>query len=119
MAWQHELGRQIREARKFRGLSQRQLANHLSVTREQLSNYENGKSAPPINVVAEIAAALDWEFEVGGCKISKDQLKPSSVPPSQPQLCFAYDTEHRFSDAALTIKPSRKSIVINLVARTS
>jgi transcriptional regulator with XRE-family HTH domain len=115
MSWQQELGRQIRDARKRAGLSQKDLAANLSVSREQLSNYENGKSAPAVNVVAEITAALDTEFEVEGCKIAKDDLKRSQTVSSARQLCFVYDTEYRFTTATLTIKPSKGSIVINAV----
>jgi transcriptional regulator with XRE-family HTH domain len=115
MSWQHELGRQIRDARKRARLSQKDLAAHLSVSREQLSNYENGKSAPAVNVVAEITAALDTEFEVEGCKIAKGDLKRSKTVSSARQLCFVYDTEYRFTAATLTIRPSKRSIVINAV----
>jgi transcriptional regulator with XRE-family HTH domain len=119
MSWQHELGRQIRDARVRAKLSQKGLASYLSVSREQLSNYENGKSAPPINVVAEITAALDAEFEIEGCKIAKDDLTRSQAVSSAQQLCFVYDTEYRFTSATLTIRPSKRSIVINaVVART-
>jgi transcriptional regulator with XRE-family HTH domain len=119
MNWQQELGRQIRDARKRADLTQEELAAHLTVSREQLSNYENGKSAPPVNVVAEIAAALDTEFEIAGCKIAKDDLKRTPVAPPEQQLCFAYDTEHRFKTTTLSIRPSHKSIIITaVVART-
>jgi transcriptional regulator with XRE-family HTH domain len=119
MTWQQELGKQIRDARKRARLSQRELAIHLSVSREQLSNYENGKSAPALKVVAEIAATLNTEFEIAGCKIAKDDLKRTQASAPEQQLCFAYDTEHRFTATTLTIRPSQKSIVINaVVART-
>ena len=80
MNWQRELGEQIREARKAAGISQERLAQTLSVTREQLSNYENGKSAPPVNVVTEIISALRVEFVVGGCRIPSMAL--SRGPPN-------------------------------------
>jgi transcriptional regulator with XRE-family HTH domain len=115
MHWQRELGGQIREARKAAGISQERLAETLSVTREQLSNYENGKSAPPVNVVTEIIIALRVEFVVGGCRISLDGLKQRSPQPIPQQLCFAYDTEHRFSPATVTIKPTEHSIHISAV----
>ena len=115
MNWQQELGRQIRAARKRTGHTQEELAAHLTVSREQLSNYENGKSAPPVNVVAEIAAALDTQFEIAGCKIAKNDLNHTPAAPPEQQLCFAYNTEHRFKGATLTIRPNYKSIVISAV----
>ena len=119
MTWQQELGQQIRDARRRAGRTQKELAVHLSVSREQLSNYENGKSAPAVNVVAEIAAALDTQFEIAGCKIAKDDLKRASAPPPEQQLCFAYDTEHRFTGTTLTIHRGPKSIIIKAVVSRS
>ena len=119
MSWQHELGRQIRDRRKRAGMSQKELASHLTVSRETLSNYENGKSPAMVNVIAEIAAVLNTEFEIAGCKIAKDDLKRVQAVPPAEQLCFAYDTEYRFTAMTLSIKPTQKSIIINaVVART-
>jgi transcriptional regulator with XRE-family HTH domain len=115
MNWQQELGRQIRDARKRAGMTQKDLATHLTVSRVTLSNYENGKSPAMINVIAEIAQALDTEFEVGGCKIAKGDFQRTQDAPSAQQLCFAYNTEHRFKTATLSIRPSHKSIIINAV----
>ena len=119
MNWQRELGEQIRKARKAAGISQEQLAKTLSVTREQLSNYENGKSAPPVNVVTEIIRALRVEFVVGSCRITLDDLKQRPVQPIPQQLCFAYDTEHRFTPATVTIRPTEHSIHISAVVPRS
>jgi transcriptional regulator with XRE-family HTH domain len=119
MNWQEELGQQIRDARKRARMSQKELAAHLSVSRVTLSNYENGKSPATVNVIADITRVLDAEFEIGGCKIAKGDFKRTQDGPSPEQLCFAYDTEHRYKNAILTIRPTRKSIIINaVVART-
>jgi transcriptional regulator with XRE-family HTH domain len=117
MSWQHELGDQIRKARERIGMSQKELANGLSVTREQVSNYENGRCAPPVNVVAEIAKALNVEFVVGGCKIGCNDANATPLQKPAQQLCFAYDTEHRFAATTLTIKPRAGSILISAVVR--
>lgn len=119
MNWQRELGEQIRRARQAAGFSQERLAETLSVSREQLSNYENGKSAPPVNVVSEIIIALRVDFVVGGCRICLDDLKQRSAQPIPQQMCFAYDTEHRFSPATVTIRPTEHSIHISAVVPRS
>jgi transcriptional regulator with XRE-family HTH domain len=119
MSWQHELGRQIRDARVRAGMTQAELARHLTVSRETVSNYENGKSPALVNVIAEIAQVLDAEFAIGGCKITKADIKRILDAPAVEQLCFAYDTVHRYKTAILTIRPTRKSIIISaVVART-
>jgi len=120
MGWQQELGRQIRDARRRAGMTQQELARHLTVRRETVSNYENGKTPALVNVIAEMAQVLDAEFLIGDCKITKADLKRTSDAPTADQLCFTYDTEHRYKTAILTIRPSRKSIIINaVVARTA
>ncbi len=119
MNWQRELGEQIRKARSAARISQERLAETLSVTREQLSNYENGRCAPPVNVVAEIITALRVEFVVGGCRIVIDDVKQRSAQPIAQQLSFAYDTEHRFSPATVTIKATEHSILISALVPRS
>jgi transcriptional regulator with XRE-family HTH domain len=111
MHWLSELGQQIRAARELAGLSQEALAKSLSVSRGQLSNYENGKCPPNVNVVTEIAEALDTVFVVRGYRIGRDTDRQQMLPMPE-QLCFAFDTQHSFPAATVTIKPSKDSILI-------
>lgn len=103
---------QIRRARMRAGLSQEQLATHLSVTREQLSNYERGRCPNiPTQVTAAIAKALHERFEVDNCIIAPDgTIERSTVP--QDQLCFQFDTEQVFPEATVKIRPSRETLLI-------
>jgi transcriptional regulator with XRE-family HTH domain len=117
MTWQEELGETIRRVRKDAGLSQDQLASKLSVSREQLSNYENGKSSIPVNVMAEIVAELKRDFVIRGCRITLDELRKRGAQAPINQLCFTYDKEHRFENATLTIKPTAHSVLITAVAK--
>jgi len=112
VTWQEELGRQIRKARQAAGISQKQLATKMSVSRAQLSNYENGKCDVPTHVAAEIAKALEIAFVVRGCRIGHDLANQPQLPAEASQLCLAFDTEHTFPESAVTIKPTRESIVI-------
>lgn len=111
-SWQQDLGEQIRRARDAAGLSQEALADKLSVTRGQLSNYENGKSAAPVNVVAEIAAALGVEFIVRGCRITRDDSRNRTPQPLARQLSLEFNKEYKFSAASVSITPSLESILI-------
>ena len=112
MTWQEEFGRQIRKARQAAGISQKQLVTKMSVSRAQLSNYENGKCDVPTHVAAEIAKALEMVFVVRGCRIGHDLANQPQPPVEANQLCLAFDTEHTFPESAVTIKPTRESIVI-------
>jgi transcriptional regulator with XRE-family HTH domain len=115
MTWLRDLGLQIRTAREGARLSQDELASKLSVSRGQLSNYENGKCHPGVNVVTEIAEALDVQFVVRGYRITREQVRQSPVEPVPEQLCFEFGKERRFPAATVTIQPSRDSIVITAI----
>jgi len=115
MTWLTELGEQIRQAREKAKLSQAELAKNLSVSRGQLSNYENGKCPPNVNVVTELAAALNTEFLVRGYRIGlngAEHRTPISVPH---QLCLEFDVDHRFPSATVTIRPTSDAILISAV----
>jgi transcriptional regulator with XRE-family HTH domain len=57
------IGRRIREIRGF-DLSQTEFAKRLGIGQQQLSNYENGKSAPTLEILVRLQAmsgrSLDW-----------------------------------------------------------
>ena len=112
--WQEELGQKIRAARKLAGLTQEELAQKTSISRPQLSNYENGISDAPARVVAEIAEALETEFIIRGFRIGRDSHASAEGPPLH-QLCFEFNKDHDFPKSTVTIKPNSKTIVITAV----
>jgi len=50
---------QVREIRRLRHLSQRQLAGRMQVPRTYISKIENGKAIPTLGSLERLAAALD------------------------------------------------------------
>ena len=54
-----DLGKKIIEMRKNAKLSQEQLAEKLDVTRQTISNWENGKFYPDIDALVKINISLD------------------------------------------------------------
>src|SRR5271155_307527 len=112
VTWQKEFGRQIKAARLAVGISQEQLATKTSVSRAQLSNYENGKCDVPTQVAAEIAKALEIVFVVRGRRIGHEPANRPQLEIEAHQLSLAFDTEHSFPGSGTTIRPTRDSIVI-------
>ncbi|MBR4875347.1 MAG: helix-turn-helix transcriptional regulator, partial [Clostridia bacterium] len=53
-----DIGKNIRDLRIQKGLTQEQLAEQLFVTRQTVSNYENGKSRPDVEMIQKIAEVL-------------------------------------------------------------
>ena len=79
-----DTGHQIAHARKLRKLSQAQLANRLSCTKQTISNYERGIRKPDIDTLKLIAAVLD--FPVASLLGSEDFKQAENNPeiiPSQ------------------------------------
>lgn len=56
-----ELGKNIRTLREGRGMTQDSFAELLHVTRQTVSNYENGRSQPDLDMLAAIARVLDTD----------------------------------------------------------
>ncbi len=59
---------QVREIRRARHLSQRQLAGRMQVPRKYISKIEHGKAIPTLGSLERLAAALD----VAVCQLVRD-----------------------------------------------
>ncbi len=57
-----QVARQVRDIRKARHLSQRQLAGRMQVPRTYISKIENGKAIPTLGSLERLAAALDVDI---------------------------------------------------------
>lgn len=56
-----DIGKNIRDLRVKRNMTQDELAEKLFVTRQTVSNYETGRSRPDIDMLASIAQALSTD----------------------------------------------------------
>lgn len=54
-----DIGRNIRDLRLRKGLTQEELASRLFVTRQTVSNYENGKTRPDVDMIIKLGELLD------------------------------------------------------------
>ena len=55
----NRIGTNIRKMRLEKKMSQEDLAIRVFTTRQTISNYENGKSNPDVDMLKSIAEALD------------------------------------------------------------
>lgn len=53
------IGKKIKETRHKKGLSQKDLADKLETSPQNLAQYENGKRNPKLSTIRKIAKALD------------------------------------------------------------
>ena len=54
-----EIGKQIKYLRQQQEMTQKQLASHLNVAHNTVSQYEKGVTAPPLDVVVRLAKLFD------------------------------------------------------------
>lgn len=71
------VGKNIRILRKQKNITQDDLAKQLYVSRQTVSNYENGKSNPDIDMLVKIAEALgaDVHILIFGIPVSPSRRK--------------------------------------------
>lgn len=58
-----DIGKNIKQLRAQQNMTQDELANRLFVTRQTVSNYENGKSKPDIEMLIKIADVLRTDVQ--------------------------------------------------------
>ena len=56
-----DIGKNIRQLRTQKNMTQDELAKKLFVTRQTVSNYETGKSRPDVEMLDRIAQMLETE----------------------------------------------------------
>lgn len=55
----YEIGGKIRQYRKEKGLTQEELANEINVTKNRISNWEQGINRPDADIIGNICRALN------------------------------------------------------------
>ncbi len=60
----YHLGKNIRQLREYRGLSQQALADASGVERSKITKIENGNWNPTINTLAKLATALQCAIDI-------------------------------------------------------
>ena len=59
----NNVGKNIKKFREAKNMTQEQLAEKLFVTRQAVSNWENGKTQPDIDTITRISQELDVSVE--------------------------------------------------------
>jgi len=87
MAIYRQIGEKIRRLRLTKGLSQKELANYVGVTYQQIQNYEKGKSKIPVDRLIKIAEALEVSLDYFLKEFDNNHEK---VPESELALLKTY-----------------------------
>lgn len=109
-----EFGPRLKISRRQKHLNQTDISKRLNITRQAYSNYETGRCAPPVDVLAELTLLLEYDFfsiflEAAASKLfhSNFQFYPESEDLScqtQPPLELAHS-----SPTPLRLHPERNS----------
>ena len=83
------IGTKIRDARLALNLTQEELARSIGVSKNAISNYENGVSSPKIELLCAIMKSLhvDANYIYG---VSERDNGPVPVSPHERQVLLAY-----------------------------
>ena len=75
----HTFGEALLKARKEKGMSQKQLADLLPVTRASVANWEADRRLPNATIIAKIAEVLDIEVSELLDTANKDDIHPNVI----------------------------------------
>ena len=124
MDWKKELGIQLREGRDDLSLLQNDVAKQVKVHTNMIGRYENGGAGPELDVLIQLAIALDKrEFRIGdylviirGVNDADDADRISSQPK---QLRLKYGEEYVFDShgTSMKIQPSKEGLFITPAQR--
>lgn len=124
MDWKKELGIQLREGRDDLSLLQNDVAKQVKVHTNMIGRYENGGAGPELDVLIQLAIALDKrEFRIGeylviirGVNDADDADRISSQPK---QLRLKYGEEYVFDShgTSMKIQPSKEGLLITPAER--
>ena len=54
-----DIGENIREIRKLKGITQKELGNKLGISQSAINQFENNKTAPKLQTIEKLAIALE------------------------------------------------------------
>lgn len=73
-----EFGLRLREIRRFRKLTQKEISNQLNISRQAYSNYEQGRCMPPPDTLADLSILLNTNLFILFIQdsVNRQELKP-------------------------------------------
>lgn len=110
-----DFGPRLKLLRRSKHLNQSDISKILNITRQAYSNYETGKSSPPVDIVAELSIVLEYDFfsmflEAAASKYSDLSLLSYQSNESEDFLCKkTHPSELRsfIPDSALDIRKKK------------
>jgi transcriptional regulator with XRE-family HTH domain len=123
MNWKKELGIQIRDGRHDLFLRQKDLRERANVHLNMIGRYETGQAAPELDVLIQLAIALEKEeFRIGDHLVlikAAAGARPIAASPKQMRLRLEYGKEYVFDagNSSVKIQPSKEGLFITPAQR--
>ncbi|MGB6130668.1 MAG: helix-turn-helix transcriptional regulator [Acidobacteriaceae bacterium] len=104
--WREELGKAVKAAREEKKWSQQQLADKTGITRERISQIENGRHTAGVKKITDIATALEKPIQIEGCMVVPRAEDTKEVGPQlvSQQFKLPFDVEHQIESTSVTLK---------------
>lgn len=114
------VGRKIAEFRINNKMTQDELADKLYVTRQALSKWENGSSAPSINVLLTLAEIFNTTFDEILCLNDEDDIDPEDIFHGHSRTyvvnkLIRNEIDVNIADVFYLLSPSERMLVLKSV----
>jgi transcriptional regulator with XRE-family HTH domain len=114
------VGRKIAEFRINNKMTQDELADKLYVTRQALSKWENGSSAPSINILLTLAEIFNTTFDEILCLNDEDDIDPEDIfrGHSRPYVVnklIRNEIDVNIADVFYLLSPSERMLVLKSI----
>lgn len=86
-----DFGDRLRDARKRKGLTQRQLADMIGAKHNSVSNWENGLNMPDPDLIQNLCWALDVDANYFFDDLNTAKPAPSPTHMTSREVAFIYD----------------------------
>ena len=92
-----DVGKQIKKFRQDLKLSQEELASKIFVTRQTISNWENGKNYPDVNSLVMLSQLFNTSLDIlvkGDVIEMEKQVEQDDVRRFKRDICYFYSFNH-------------------------
>jgi len=103
------VGKRLRDARKAKGLTQKELAEMIVVKHNSVSNWENDQNKPDLDTIRRICGVLD----ISSAYLLEGEAAPASLPDALNRALT--DTEFALFDAVRHLTEEDKQDILEFV----
>lgn len=91
------LPKRLKEIRSYKGYTQQEMADYIGISKSSLNNYEQGIRKPNIEILEQMADALNYplEYLIGKCDTINCPICHYTFDPLNQQSSMEHENRHR------------------------